>query len=296
MSTSPHRAEILLDTKSILAEGPVWDWKKQSLFWVDIEGRKLHRYQPVNKQYTEWSFKEMIGAAVPTEDGCWLLALEKGLALFDLELENLAPCNVLENSNAKMRYNDGKVGPNGSFYIGSMHKEFIPESGNLYQVTPDLNAQVEIPKTTISNGLAWSADEKTLYFSDSAAHEICTYDVDSKSGSLSHKKSIITFPESYGSSDGLCIDQEGMLWVAHWGGHCIRRWDPETREVLKTIQVDAPHVTSCCFGGKNLDTLYITTARSGLDEKQLQNYPLSGGIFFYRPEVKGTPITYFKNS
>ena len=102
-------------------------------------------------------------------------------------------------------------------------------------------------------------------------------------------------PEAYGSPDGMCIDSEGKLWIAHWGGHCVRLWNPKTADVLQKVEVDASHVTSCCFGGKNLDTLYITTARSGLSKNQLKEFPKSGGLYVFEPEVKGTPITYFKD-
>lgn len=291
-----HKAELLLDTKSILGEGPVWDWKRQQLFWVDIEGKKLHHFDPSGQKYTGRNFNGMIGAAVPAKSGNLILALESGLATFDPETEKLTEHQVLENHDSKIRYNDGKVCPNGNFWIGSMHKEFIPKTGNLYRVDNRFNAQITIPKTTISNGMAWSSDSKTFYFIDSPTYEVCSYDFEAENNSISNKKSIFKIADNYGSPDGMCIDSEGMLWIAHWGGNCVRRWNPETGEVLEKVEVDAPHVTSCCFGGKDLDTLYITTARSGMTENQLKEFPSSGGLFFCRPHVKGTPINYFKDN
>lgn len=288
-----NKANLLLDTKAILGEGPVWDWKKQLLYWVAIEASQLYAFNPANGETQRWIFNEMLGAAVPTLSGEMIMGFEKGLALFNFESETLLPLNILENQNSELRYNDGKVAPNGAFFIGSMHKQFVHETGNLYVVKPDFKTAILIPKTTISNGMAWTSDTKKFYFIDSPTFEVSSFDfIDS---SLSNRKLAFKIPKNYGAPDGMCIDNEDMLWIAHWGGHCVRRWNPKTGEVLETIEVPAPHVTSCCFGGKDLKTLYITTARSGLSSKQLEEFPLSGGVFSHTSKVVGTPITYFKN-
>ena len=288
-----QKAKLLFDAKSTLGEGPVWDYKKQLLFWVDIEGYRLHQHNRSTETNKEWAFREMIGAAVPKENGALLLAMEKGLASFDLETETLTKHAVLENSDSAIRFNDGKVGPDGAFWIGTMDKGCAPNAGNFYRVAPSFETSLKIPNTSISNGLAWTSDKKTFYYIDSATFEIRAFDFTMENGSISNAKTVVEVPNEYGSPDGMCIDDEDMLWVAHWGGNCVRRWNPQTGKVLKKIEVPAPHVTSCCFGGKDLKTLYITTARSGLNEQQLEEYPLSGGLFIYESEVRGRPITYF---
>ena len=293
--TTTHKAELLLDNQHILGEGPVWDRKKQLLFWVDIEGKQLNQYNPTSRKHTKWSFNEMPGAALPTDNDQLLLALESGLASFNYESKELTKHHVLENSNQSLRFNDGKVGPDGHLWIGTMDKNCAPEKGNFYRVSPRMNSTLQLAKTSISNGMAWSSNRKTFYYIDSATFVVRAFDFDVDSSSISNGKPVITVPEEYGSPDGMCIDAEDMLWIAHWGGHCVRRWNPKTGEVLQKIAVEAPHVTSCCFGGRNLDTLYITTARSGLTESQLKAFPKSGGLFEYGPNIKGTPITYFKN-
>jgi len=290
-----NKANLLLDAKASLGEGPVWDWKKQLLFWVDIEGCILHSYNPVNGENQRWPFDEMIGAAVPTKAGHLLLALESGLASLNLEEGQLRWHHVLENNDPGMRYNDGKVGPNGDFWIGSMHKQFHHKTGNLYRVASDFRTVIQIPKTTISNGMAWTSDHKKFYFIDSPTHQICSYDFDKVTGRISNKKVAVKVPEDFGDPDGMCIDADDMLWVAHWGGSCVRKWNPDTAQVLEQIDVSAPQVTSCCFGGEDLKTLYITTARSGLNDAQLKKFPGSGGLFKYQPGVSGTQITYFKD-
>lgn len=287
-------ANLLFDAKATLGEGPVWDFKRQSLFWVDIEGYGLYHYDPSSGSNKDWVFEEMIGAAIPMKNGNLLLAMEKGLASFNLETEQLTKLGVLENSNTAIRFNDGKVGPNGNFWIGTMEKNCAPKAGNFYRVESDLNSTLQIQNTTVSNGMAWTSDKKTFYYIDSPTYEIRAFDLDLESGCISNPKTVVEVPEDYGSPDGMSIDSENMLWVAHWGGNCVRRWNPRTGKVLQKIKVPAPHVTSCCFGGKDLKTLYITTARSGLDKKQLEEFPLSGGLFIYEADVKGTPINYFQ--
>lgn len=290
------KADLLLDTKSILGEGPVWDWRKQHLLWVDIEGNGLHLFNPRNQQHRLWTFDGMLGATVPIENGTMLLALESGLATFDLVDEQLIKHPVLQNSNPEMRYNDGKVDPNGNFWIGSMHKKATPKMGNFYRVDTKMNTTKHIADTSISNGMAWTSDQKTFYYIDSKAYEVWRYDYDIATSEINTKHIAFSIPEDFGAPDGMSIDSEDMLWIAHWGGNSIRRWNPNTGEVLQKVEVDAPHVTSCCFGGNDLKTLYITTARSGLSQSQLETFPLSGGLFVYKSQVKGTPISYFKDS
>ncbi len=287
------KAELLIDTKYILGEGPVWDYKKQLLFWVDIEGYKLHQYDPSTEENNYWSFGEMIGAAVPKENGELLLAMEKGLASFNLGTETLTKHGVLPNSNPSIRFNDGKVGPDGAFWVGTMDKGCAPKAGNFFRVAHDLASSLQIANTSVSNGLAWTSDKGTFYYIDSPTFEVRAFDFDLDDGSISNGRRAFHVPEEYGSPDGMSIDEEDMLWVAHWGGNCVRRWNPKTGKVLEKIEVPAPHVTSCCFGGKDLKTLYITTARSGLGESQLEEYPFSGGLFVHQTKIKGTPINYF---
>lgn len=294
--TETQKAKLLFDTKAILGEGPVWDWQKQVLFWVDIERCKLHQHDPSSGQNKSWHFDEMIGAAVPTLKGDILLAMESGLASFNFESEQLTRHRVLENSNSSIRFNDGKIGPNGSFWIGTMDKKCAPKAGNFYRVDSNLQSTLQLPQTSVSNGMAWTSNHKTFYYIDSPTYEVRSFDFEMETGSIANGRNAFKIPKESGSPDGMSIDEEDMLWIAHWGGNCVRKWNPETGKVIEKIEVDAPHVTSCCFGGKDLKTLYITTARSGLDKKQLQDYPLSGGLFVYETNVRGTPITYFADA
>ncbi len=289
-----HTATLLYNTEDSLGEGPVWDHQEQLLYWVDIEGCKLHCHDPATGNNSEWSLDEMPGAAAPCSNGRLLLALESGLATFNTDDGTLIRHNALVQTDPEMRCNDGKCGPDGNFWIGTMHKDLKPEAGGLYRVDTRFNISLQIPKTTVSNGMAWSLDQTKFYFIDSASHEVVSYRFNKSAGTISHKKLLFKVPNSYGDPDGMCIDSEGRLWIAHWGGHCVRRWDPATGKVLERIEVPAPQVTSCCFGGENLDTLYITTARGGLPATELHKFPLSGGLFMHPSKVKGTHINYFR--
>jgi len=289
--TPTERARLLLDTKSVLGEGPVWDFKKQSLFWVDIEGYKLHAYEPSTEKIKSWEFDEMIGAAVPTKNENLLLAMEKGLQTFDLAKEQLTKLHVMENLNHDIRFNDGKVGPASNFWIGTMDKSCAPKAGNFFRLNSRLQSKLKIEKTSVSNGMAWTADNKTMYYIDSPTFKVRAFDFEN--GDISNPKTAIEIPEDYGSPDGMSIDENDMLWIAHWGGSCVRQWNPKTGKMLLKIDVDAPHITSCCFGGEDLKTLYITSARSGLTKEELEQHPASGGLFVFETAVKGTPINYF---
>ena len=213
-----------------------------------------------------------------------------------MKSEQLTRLGVLTNSDDGIRFNDGKVGPDGAFWVGTMDKKCAPNAGNFYSVSEKFHSTLLIPNTSISNGMAWSSDKRTFYYIDSPSFEIRAFDFDLQNGSISNAFPVVQVPKDYGSPDGMCIDAEDMLWVAHWGGNCVRRWNPLTGKEIDKIDVPAPHVTSCCFGGKDLKTLYITTARSGLSEQQLIDFPLSGGLFSIDLNIKGTPVNYFKNN
>ncbi len=295
MHETIYRANLVYDAQASLGEGPVWDPKNQLLYWVDIENGALHCYDPKENTHKHWCFGEMLGAAVPAESGKMLLALETGMASYDLKSNKLERLPVLENGDTNMRFNDCKVGPNGHLWIGTMHKKFVGHAGKLYRMGPDLKASAQIDGTTISNGMDWDRDQNYFYYIDSPTHQVLVFDYDNATGSIANGTIAFKIPENLGTPDGMCIDKENMLWIAHWGGNCVRRWNPNNGEILQEISVPAPQVTSCCFGGPNFDTLYITSARGGLTASELEKFPKSGGLFSFTPHVPGGPIDYFKD-
>jgi len=147
---------------------------------------------------------------------------------------------------------------------------------------------------TVSNGIAWTKDKKTMYYVDSYLRRIDAFDYDDADGAITNRRVVVTIPEGGGSPDGIALDEEGNIWAALWGANAVGRFDPRTGKLLQKIEVPAPNVSSCAFGGKNLDTLYITTARGELSKAQLEAYPLSGGLFSAKPGVKGMPAEFFR--
>ncbi|GIQ71075.1 SMP-30/gluconolactonase/LRE family protein [Xylanibacillus composti] len=289
------QAQCVLDQKASLGEGPVWDDRLQELFWVDIEGRTLHRFKPSNGETREYALKRRIGAAVPAEDGTWILALEDGF--YRLHLDS-GEVNVValasEEPKDQTRLNDGKCDARGRFYAGTMHYGCSEPLGALYTLEAGGQVTKRLSGVTISNGLAWSADERTMYYIDSAEQVVNAFDYDAESGEISNRRVILSLADEAGGPDGMSIDAEGMLWVCHWGGWQVSRWNPLTGEKLAKVELPAANVTSCAFGGEHLDELYITTARIGNDEQALQKQPQAGGVFKVKLDVKGLPAARFR--
>ena len=291
-----QKANLVYDAKATLGEGPFWDHESEQLFWVDIEAGILHGHDLNTAKNSEWGFDEMIGAVIPVSAGKLLLAMETGITTFNYKTNELKRLHILENSDQNLRFNDGKCDPIGNLWIGTMHKNLKPGYGNLFKIDNELRVTLQIKNTSISNGITWSPDKTKFYYIDTAVYEVWEYDFDVLDGKISNRRTLFKIPKSYGGADGMTIDREGMLWIAHWGDSCVRRWNPKTGEVVGKIAVDAPHVTSCCFGGKDLKTLYITTARSGLSENSLKLYPQSGGLFSYKAKVGGFKVNCFKGN
>jgi sugar lactone lactonase YvrE len=168
-----------------------------------------------------------------------------------------------------------------------------PHCGALYCLDADLTVHRKIERVSISNGLAWSPDQRTMYFVDSPTRVVGAFDYDKSSGEIANRRVAVRIPDGMGFPDGMSIDEEGMLWIALWDGAAVRRWNPANGELLDTIPLPVTRPTSCVFGGENFDELYITSARSRLDEQTLTGQPLAGGIFRCRPGVRGGPAWNF---
>lgn len=286
-------AHLELDAKATLGEGPCWNAGRQSLYWVDIEEGKLHVYDPAKREDRAISVGQPIGAVVTRRSGGLLLALQQGFYAFDPDTETLKHLHNPEPHLPENRFNDGKCDPAGRFWAGTMAMREAPDCGSLYCLDTDLTVHKKVEAVSISNGLAWSPDERMMYYVDSPTRIVTAFDYDKASGEIANRRVVIQIPDGMGFPDGMSIDEEGMLWIALWDGAMVGRWNPANGELLGKIPLPVSRPTSCVFGGENLDELYITSARSRLDEETLAAQPLAGGVFKCRPGVRGGPAWDF---
>lgn len=194
------------------------------------------------------------------------------------------------------RFNDGKCDPQGRFWVGSMHLEQEKGEASLFMIDKQGSLEQKINSVTISNGIVWTADKSTMYYIDTPTSEIKAYDYNNTNGEISNEKVVVRIPETLGFPDGMTIDSGGMLWVGMWNGGAVICFDPRTGEAIRSIDVPAHNVTSCAFGGKNLDMLYITTASLDMTEAEKRAYPLAGSVFKVVPGVTGVKCDFYVES
>jgi len=291
------KPELLLDSRSDLGEGPAWSSSSRLLYWVDIHRGILHLFNPQELADRQFDVGECLGCLAPRAHGGLILGLRSGFGLLEssaftqpastpLEMQRLSsPESALPGN----RFNDGKADPAGRFLAGSMDDAEVAASGSLYSLSQTGALTVLLGGLRISNGLAWSPDQRTFYHIDSPTHNVMAYDYDCGSGLVANPRTVVTVPPELGWPDGMTSDIEGMLWVALWGGAALSRWNPATGRLLKLIPIPAFNVSACVFGGPDLTDLYVTSARKGMDPSQLARYPLSGGLFRLRTNIQGMP-------
>ncbi|GAB4542809.1 MAG: SMP-30/gluconolactonase/LRE family protein [Anaerolineales bacterium] len=274
------QTQLLFNAQATLGEGPAWDEKTQSLYWVDIPQKKIYcGVEPLAE------LDATVGCLAPSANGNLILGLGRGVATFEIlsrRAHSLAALDEPRNN----RVNDGKCDPAGRFLFGTMDMLERDASGALYSFNGE-NVTRLLSGIRISNGLAWSPDYKTFYYIDTPTRQVQAFDYDLASGSLSNPRIAIRMPESFGFPDGMTSDSQGCLWVACWGGAQVTRWNPNTGELLERVPVPALHTSACVFGGKKRNELYVTSARAGMSAADLKKYPLSGGLFKVETKFEG---------
>jgi sugar lactone lactonase YvrE len=286
-----EKVETAFEVKCLLGEGPAWDDVNGVLSWVDILKGQLYLQNLKDGTCKKVITGQYIGAAVPDGRGGYIGALAGGF--YRLDGTGLVDkLGAPEGMSCRQRFNDAKCDPHGRLWAGTMslYNDFDPPGlAALYLLNRDRTASVKVSGVTISNGLAWSADEKTMYYIDTPALAVSAFDFDAETGGISNRRDVIRFDKRGGSPDGMTIDSEGMLWVAMFNGGCVCRYDPGSGKCLRKIGVPTPYVTSCCFAGDDLGTLYITTAR--LERARDRN---AGNVFSCRPGVRGTRTDFYQ--
>lgn len=288
-----YQIERVLNIKCTLGEGPHWDHRQQVLYWVDIMEKRFYIYDPLKNKSTIHQFDQFIGSVVPGQDNDLIMAMQNGIYTYDLHTKELRKVADPEAKKPNNRFNDGKCDPSGRYWAGTMSLNGEEGCGSLYRLDTNGEIRTMVSNVSISNGLSWSKDKKHMYFIDTPTRKVAIYKYDDKTGDISFHKYGVNIPSEMGSPDGMTIDNEGMIWVAHWGGSRVTRWNPHSGELLDQVHVPAKNVTSCTFGGENLDELYITTASTGTNEQDAQKYPESGGLFKVKTQVKGVYANHF---
>ncbi len=285
---------IAYKTEAALGEGAIWDYDTKKLYWVDIEGKSLNVFDPVTSQNKSFPTASHIGTVVPKNKDEVLIALVDGIYTLNLNTGDTALFVDMNTNLINSRLNDGKCDPEGRLWVGSMNWQQEKGKAKLFTIENDSSITTKIDSVTISNGIVWTKDKKTMYYIDTPTSQIKAYDYDNTTGNISNQRVAVKISEDLGFPDGMTIDEEDMVWVGMWNGNAVLRFNPKTGELLQKIDVPAHNVTSCAFGGDNLEILYITTAKLDMTDEELEKYPLAGSVFKVNPGVKGVKSNSFK--
>lgn len=281
--------ELVVEADALLGEGPVWDAEAQTLYWLDIKGKRLHSYDPQSKSTNTVALSAETGVVAPARSGGLIAARRDGFGYIDPQDGSFRPIADPEADVPDNRFNDGCVDPKGNFVAGSMDDTETSPSGQVYRLDPQGNVQKLFGGYVVCNGPAFSPDGRTLYFSNSDGREILAFPYGDAVGAPTL---FATFTEQDGYPDGLCVDRNGHVWVGHWDGGRLTRYNPDG-EIEQVVELPVPRVTCAAFGGPDLDTLYITSARVGMSADELAAAPLSGSLFAYTPETPGLALAVY---
>lgn len=284
-------ARCVWPAQAALGEGPIWIPEEQALYWLDIMAPAIYRYVPETGDRRSWTTQGSIGCIAPREGGGFVAGMGDGIWFLDLEPGKSESIARPEQDRSGNRMNDGKCDAAGRFWVGSMHLAEREPRGALYRLDPDLSAHRLDDGYVITNGPAFSPDGRTLYHTDTLERTIYAFDL-AADGSLSQRRPFVQIPKDQGYPDGMTVDSEGGLWVAHFGGARVTRFMADGRPE-RVVELPASNVTSCAFGGPDLDVLYVTTATKGIDPEFLQTQPLAGGLFELSVGVQGLPVVRF---
>ena len=291
-----NKAELFIDCKNKLGEGITWDNDNQTLYWLDIPmPSKLYKYSLEINNTLQFDMPEMITAMAIRPNNDVLIASHHGINNFNTTNKKFSKILDLEPEKPYNRCNDGAADFLGNFWVGTMQNNIAPDgsdieitkdSGSIYSIDKDLKVTNHVNDIGISNTFAWSPSNDKFYFTDTLTGVIDVYDYNHNENKILNKREFVKFDRGY--PDGSTVDSEGFLWSCRWSGSCVVRFDPNGK-LDTVIELPVPNVTSCTFGGSDLKTLFITTARMGMTEEELNSNPLAGSVFAYNASVKGKP-------
>ena len=285
----------VVDAKSLLGEGTIWDPRAGVLWWIDIYSKLIHRFDPATGVDDTWRSPEYLGCLAVREGGGLVVTMTDGFHFFDPQTGSFEAIVDPEAHMPDTRFNDGKTDRQGRFYSGSMFEaEGQPQRiGALYRLDPDLSCHTLVEGIGCSNGLAWSPDSRTMYYADSHLGLVWAYDFDPATGAIANRRTFVDTKEDGGVPDGATVDAEGCYWLTIPVTGKVKRYDPDGR-AMRTIVLPTDLPTCAGFGGKDLDILYVTTATLRRSAETLASQPLAGGLFAVDVGVKGLPEAYFQ--
>lgn len=285
--------DCVFESRDTLGEVPLWCPKDELLYWIDVRRPALQAYRPKDRSVRIWPLPEVVGSYCLRRSGGMVLAMKSGLYSYDLDTRRLERVVDPEPTLPNNRLNDGRCDRQGRFWVGSMNDGDRLPTGTLYSVDADWQCRPTLRGLTIPNSLAWSPDGRTMYFSDTPTLRIMAYDYDPDSGTATRERLFADLSTHPGRPDGSTVDADGCLWNAEVRGSRVVRYTPAGR-VDRQLLLPVSGVTACAFGGTDLRTLYITTARQRLSETELAAEPLAGALFAVDVGVSGIPETPFR--
>lgn len=286
--------QCVLKWDAIVGESPLWHPQERRLYWVEIQGKKVHRFDPASGRNETFKLPDLVTCLAFRKKGGLLLTLRKSFAFFDVDSGKLDMLATVEADEPHTRFNDGRVDPRGRFWAGTMGDPAWDQPvGSLYRFDPDQTVSRMCTQVICSNGTAWSPDGRTMYYTESFRYAIFAYDFDAATGALANRRIFAEIDRALGAfPDGLCVDAEGYVWSNQVGIGRVVRYDP-TGRIERQIQFPVPRAVGCTFGGDDLGTLFVTSARETMTPQQLHNAPLSGSVFAVKLNVNGTAATPF---
>jgi sugar lactone lactonase YvrE len=277
-----------------VGESPLWSAAEQRLYWIDIPKRRVHRFDPISGHNRTFELPEIVTSVALRASGGLVLTLEKDFATFDPATGNLERIGSVEAELPNNRFNDGKCDAQGRFFAGTMDaRNWSAPAGHLFRLDADRSINTVQSEVVCSNGCGWSPDGRTMYYTESFRYAVFAFDADPGTGAMSNRRPFVVVDRDGGGfPDGMTVDAEGFVWCNIVGLGQIRRYDPRGR-LERVLQLPVPRATDCTFGGPNLKTLFITTARETMTPEQLARAPLSGSVFAHDCEVVGLRTSSF---
>lgn len=284
-------ARCVWEAGAVLGEGPAWVAAEGAVYWVDIKADTVHRYHPASGERRSFAMAAQVCAVVPRRAGGFVATTRHGFAIADPAAGTLAPIAEVEPDRPGNRFNDAKADARGRLWAGTMDDACRRPTGTLYRLDADRSWRAMDGGYVVTNGPAFSPDGTVMYHNDTVNRRVFAFDLDDD-GDIANKRTFLTFGTDDGLPDGMAVDAEGGLWVAHYGGGRVTRFTPDGR-ADHVVTLPVAQVTSCVFGGAGLDTLYVTSAAQDLDAEALRGQPLAGGLFEAAVGIRGLPTADF---